>query len=107
MVEGINVPAQAFAQCKSHTCEPCIFAKQHKSPFPTTGEAKDAKAPLHLIHMDVCGPFNMPSLGGCKYVATFLDDYSKMSFVGPITYKSEVPDIVQEVIQQLEKQSGR
>ena len=106
MVEGVNVPAQTFAQCKSHTCEPCIFAKQHKSPFPTADEAKDANAPLHLIHMDVCGPFHMPSLGGCKYVATFLDDYSKMSFVRPITYKSEVPDIVQEVIQQLEKQSG-
>ena len=35
------------------------------------------KTPLHLVHSDVMGPFKTPSLGGARYVLTFIDDYSK------------------------------
>ena len=42
--------------------------------------------------MDVCGPFPEPSLGGSMYVATYLDDYSKLSMVRPLASKSQVPE---------------
>ena len=46
------------------------------------------------------------SLGGSWYLATYLDDYSKMSVVKPIRYKSDVPALTKEVVNFLEKQSG-
>jgi hypothetical protein len=47
------------------------------------------------------------SLGGSKYLATFLDDYSKLSIVRPITHKSDTAGVVREVIQLMETQSGQ
>ena len=40
------------------------------------------------------------------YLATYLDDYSKLCVVKPIKRKSEVPAVTKEVINFLEKQSG-
>ena len=114
MVNGINVSPEAFKEQKTIICEPCIMAKHPKSPFPTSDKAADGEAAepevnqlLQLVHMDVFGPMPEPSLGGSKYGATFLDDHSKLSIVRPITFKSEVPKTVREVIQLLETQSGQ
>jgi hypothetical protein len=54
--------------------------------------------------MDVLGPLP-ESIGGSRYLATFLDDYSKLSVVRPIRYKSEVAAIVMNTIAQLQLQS--
>ncbi|GKD00293.1 putative RNA-directed DNA polymerase [Tanacetum coccineum] len=32
---------------------------------------------LDLVHSDVCGPIKTKTLGGCSYVVTFIDDYSR------------------------------
>ena len=103
MVQGINltqgqVPAQKV-------CETCVMAKQHCHTHPSS--ASKASAPLELIHMDVMGPLQEASCGGCKYVATFLDDFSKLSMVRGLVSKSDVPTVVKEVLQLLEKQSSR
>ena len=105
LVKGINLPAGSFKDAKTATCEPCIMAKHHKAPFPTS-ERETSKA-LDLIHMDLCGPMPVASLGGNKYVATFLDDFSKMSFVRIIDSKAKTPTVVREVIKELQTQCGR
>ncbi len=56
--------------------------------------------------MDVYGPLQVPSSGGAKYIATFLDDYSKLSIVRNVPQKSGVAQAVQEVLQMLETRSG-
>src|SRR5947209_362323 len=105
LVKGINLPAGSFKDAKPTTCEPCIMAKHHKAPFPSS-ERETSKA-LDLIHMDLCGPMPVASIGGNKYVATFLDDFSKMSFVRIIDSKSKTAGVVREVISMLETQCGR
>ena len=57
--------------------------------------------------MDVCGPLEKPSLGGCRYFATFLDDFSKLSYVQPLVRKSDVASATKGVLAQLENLSGR
>ena len=104
MVDGINVAVSDFKAAKATVCEPCIMAKHHKAPFPTS--ERDSTEALELLHMDLCGPMPMPSLGGSKYVATVLDDYSKMSFVRILSSKSETTSAVREVIRLLENQTG-
>jgi len=57
--------------------------------------------------MDVCGHMQEPSLGGSKYVATFLDDFSRLSVVVPVPSKAEVIPTVKKIINMLETQSGQ
>ena len=48
----------------------------------------------------------MPSLGGSRYFATYLDDFSKVSVVQPIARKSDVAAMTRDVLAQLERLSG-
>ena len=43
-------------------CQACVEGKLHKSQFPTTG-GRRAKELLGLVHSDVCGKMQTPSLG--------------------------------------------
>lgn len=48
--------------------------------------------------MDLCGPMPVPSLGGTRYIATFVDDYSKYSVVRCVEHKYDIPDVVEDVL---------
>lgn len=104
LVDGIGVPANAFKTAGAEVCEPCELSKQHRHPFPAS-ETKTAR-PVELVHMDVCGPMATTSLGGSKYLATFLDDWTGLCVVKPVALKSEVPAAVQDVLNLLENLSG-
>ena len=60
----------------------------HKLPSPKQSVNRASK-PLELIHTDLCGPMNVDSIGGSKYMLTFTDDYSRYTTVYFITSKSE------------------
>ena len=104
LVAGLNLAPGAFKIARDTSCEPCLFSKQARQPFGVS--TRPAQRPLELVHMDVCGPLHVPSVGGCRYFATLLDDYSKMSVVRPIAYKSQVPSVVRETLVMLENQCG-
>eukprot|EP00253_Pinus_taeda_P016931 PITA_16931 len=44
-------------------CEGCILGKQHRESFPS-GKRIRAKAPLEIIHSDLCGSMQAASLAG-------------------------------------------
>ena len=51
--------------------------------------AKPGTAPLEFIHTDIAGPMPVTGVGGKRYWATFLDDYTQTAEVIPIAEKSE------------------
>ena len=69
-------------------CDICAISKQTKSPFNHSSERR--KKPLEIIHSDVCGPFNVPTIGGARYFVTFIDNYSRYCTVYLMKNKSEV-----------------
>jgi hypothetical protein len=86
MVQGIGVPVKDILAAKDNLCEPCALSKHHRLPFDSrTSRAEDT---LHLLHMDLCGPFHVTSLGGSRYTATFQDDYTGLSIVRTLATKS-------------------
>ena len=101
MVKGIDVSAAEFKAAGNKVCEPCVMAKQHRNPFPASTSEK-AAALLNIVHMDVCGPMAVPSLGGCRYIATCLDDFSGLSIVRPIKLKSDIEAFATDMINMLE-----
>jgi GAG-pre-integrase domain len=72
-------------------CEACIYGKSHRVPFEHS-KAKRATGLLDLVHSDVCGPMQVPSMGGSRYYVAFTDDHSKWSDVFCMKLKSEVLD---------------
>ncbi len=106
MVEGIPVPAEHFMQQKKKpNCEECASAKQSRLPFPQS--KTQTTRPLELVHMDVCGPMAVPSHGGAEYLATFVDDYSRLSYVVPLVHKSEVTEAIRDTLVKWENQTGK
>jgi len=69
-------------------CEACIFGKNHRIPF--VKESWRTKFPLELVHIDVCGPMNISSIGGNKYFLTFIDDFSRKTWIYLLKRKDEV-----------------
>ncbi|CAI7756572.1 unnamed protein product, partial [Closterium sp. NIES-53] len=61
-------------------CPDCTIGKLPRTSFPTS--TTRASAPLELVHTDVCGPMQTPEREkGSKYFITFLDDFSRLSWV--------------------------
>lgn len=68
-------------------CEVCAKGKQCRRPFKKSGaRASDV---LQLIHSDLCGPINVASMGGARYILTFVDDFTRKTFVYFLRAKSE------------------
>ncbi|KAI5349042.1 hypothetical protein L3X38_001929 [Prunus dulcis] len=86
-------------------CQVCAIGKSHREAF---GKEKiwRASLPLELVHSDVCGPMQTPSIGGNKYFLTFIDDCTRMCWVYFMQFKSEVFNIFKKFKAMVELQSG-
>lgn len=104
LVTGMHVSAVKFREKLTTVCEPCVQGKQTRLPFPES--ATKSRKPCELVHMDVCGPMPVTSTGGSKYFCTFLDDYSKLSVAVPIARKSDVTEVVKDVLGKWELKTG-
>jgi transposase InsO family protein len=51
---------------------------------------------LDLVYSDVCGPFEVESLGGNQYILTFIDDASRKMWVYFLRTKDKVFNYIQE-----------
>ena len=76
------------------TCKGCAKGKNVKNPF-LKSETK-TKGMLELIHSDVCGTMPSISLSEYKYYVTFINDYSRKTWIYFLKKKSEVFDKFKE-----------
>lgn len=71
-------------------CEVCVLSKMTRKSFPKAPFSfKRSNGILELIHTDVCS-FPTPTINGEKYFVSFIDDFSRKSFVVILKAKSEV-----------------
>ena len=70
------------------SCESCKSGKHHREKF-ISGVSNRAKEPLELVHTDLCGPMQTPSLTGNVYFMSFIDDYSRKTWVYLLKQKSQ------------------
>ena len=67
---------------------------------------ENASAPLQFVHSDLCGPLSVVSFSGYKYFLTFIDDFSRRTWVYFLKLKSEVFNKFLAFKAFVEKQSG-
>ena len=69
-------------------CNGCAQGKNVKSPFPSSDSK--AKGILDIIHSDVCGPMSATSLSRYVYYVSFIDDFSRKTWIYFLKGKNEV-----------------
>ncbi|KAM1231132.1 hypothetical protein ACFX2F_041302 [Malus domestica] len=82
-------------------CVDCIKGKQTK--YTKKGATRSSKL-LKIIHTNICGPFDAPSFGGEKYFITFIDDFSRYSYIYLLKETSEAVNALQVFITEVERQ---
>jgi hypothetical protein len=75
-------------------CKGCALWNNIKKPFPNSENR--SKGILDLIHSDVCGPMPIKFLGGYLYCVTFIDDFSKNTWLYLLKTEDEVFSKFQE-----------
>jgi transposase InsO family protein len=86
MVTGLPL-----VSCRDGVCAGCVLGKHHQDNFDKCA-SYHASGPLQLVHSDLCGPLSSPSFFGCKYFLTFIDEFSRCTWVYFLKLKSDVFD---------------
>ncbi|GEM08048.1 gag-Pol polyprotein [Rhodotorula toruloides] len=104
-VTGLKVDGSGWSKTSgSHICNVCHVARSSRLPFPWSNSI--ASTPLELVHSDVLS-INVPSLGGRRYIVTFVDVYTRMLWVEPLARKSDVFEAFVQFKAKVENESGR
>jgi len=111
-IKGLKIIAQKEMvrgllklQESSQVCTDCMVGKQHREVIPKESSWR-ASQRLELIHFDICGPINLESNSNKKYFITFIDDYSRKSWVYFMSEKFVALDIFKKFKIMVEKDSG-
>jgi hypothetical protein len=100
MVEGMSNCSLDF-----DFCEHCLYGKQNRVRFPSG--ATRAEGILQLVHSDVFGPVSVPSLGKSMYYVSFIDEFSRKTWIYFLRKKSEVFDRFKEFKALVENQTEK
>ena len=86
----------------SISCSVCKLAKSKTLPFPSG--AHRASTCFEMIHSDVWGISPVVSHAHYKYFVTFIDDYSRFTWIYFLKYKSEVFSMFKKFLMYVENQ---
>jgi len=82
-------------EISSKVCDTCLLGKHPRNAFSSSTSSR-SKELLNVVYSDVCGPLEVPSLGGNKYFISFVDEFSRKIWLYLIKAKSEAFDMFQK-----------
>lgn len=103
VVTGLGISAGKLKE-PARVCEPCTEGSMRKSHDRAIGHTYEV---IELLHTDLAGPVNVPSLGGARYALSLVDDRSNFASVGFLKKKDEAAWFIESEIRRLETLSGR
>jgi len=89
---------------KAEICDACQRGKSHQLPYPKSTSV--STSPMDLVFSDVWGPAPT-SVGKNSYCVSFIDDYSKFTWIYLLRHKSEVFSCFRDFQNLVERQFGR
>ena len=72
----------------SYVCRHHLHGKQTKTSFKIKEHTPSQR--LEIIQTDLCGPTRTKSMQGERYLMSFIDDYTRMTWVAFLKRKSKV-----------------
>jgi hypothetical protein len=92
-------------QFSEGVCEGCILGKHPEEKFEK-GKVRRASSSLDIVHSDLMGPFPHPSISKARCVLTFINDYSRYTWVYFLRQKSEAFEHLKYFKALVETQTG-
>ncbi|PRQ17740.1 putative RNA-directed DNA polymerase [Rosa chinensis] len=89
----------------SKLCKDCMVGKQHRESIPKKSMWR-ASHRLQLIHSDICGPIKPLSNNRKRYLISFIDDYSRKTWVYFLNEKSQAFTTFKSFKCLVEKETG-
>ena len=89
----------------SSPCDMCFRAKQTREVF--NDSSNKTSECFSLIHVDVWGPYRVPSSCGAVYFLTIVDDFSRAVWTYLLLEKIEVKVVLKQFLAYTEKQFGK
>ena len=83
-------------------CDVCLRAKQTRDCFPIS--MNKTSMIFELIHVDLWGPYRVPSHSGARYFLTIVDDYSRGVWLYLLNDKTEAPEQLRNFFALTERQ---
>lgn len=93
-----------FVDDKNFQCEACVLGKQHRLPY--NGHNATTTKCGELIHADLCGPMQVNSFGGARFVLLLKDDFSHMRFAYFLKSKDETISKIKTFVEFVQNQTG-
>nr|GEV14325.1 integrase, catalytic region, zinc finger, CCHC-type, peptidase aspartic, catalytic [Tanacetum cinerariifolium] len=87
---------------KDQLCYSCELSKEKRSSFKSKA-VPSSKGRLNLLHMDLCGPMQVASINGKKYILVFVDDYSRYTWTLFLRSKDETPEVLKEFLKMIQR----
>jgi hypothetical protein len=104
MATGIQLDKKS----KVGACDGCLMGKHARAPFPKGPEPDEAvRKPGVILHADLQGPFDTPSISGARYTLVILDGAVKYAFKYYPKTKDEVPRYIKLCIAHVENHTSR
>jgi hypothetical protein len=98
-----NLPCAQFDGSSVSVCDACACAKAHQLPYSVS--SRSSSTPLELIYSDVWG-LTIDSFGRKNYYVSFIDDYSKFTWIYLLHHKSEASKYFVEFQKLIERRLG-
>lgn len=81
------IPDIPHALSDAQLCLTCPMAKLSKLPFDLSDSHSPEK--FGLVHLDIWGPYKVPTKGNLRYFLTIVDDHSRYTWLTLLAYKSD------------------
>ena len=92
-----------FSHLSSLDCESCQLGKQSRTSFPKRVNNR-AASPFAVVHSDIWGPSRVVSVLGHQYFVTFIDDYSRCTWLYLMKSRSELFSIFESFFAEIKTQ---
>ena len=100
MIKDAKMPVKPIGPSVCHGCQE---GKMVQRPFPSNQNKRHYK-PFELLHLDTCGPMEVDSLGGSKYMLLIVDEGSGCMKGFCLRAKSESEDCIKRYIMAVQTQ---
>jgi len=94
-----------LSNLSSLSCESCLLGKHSRSSFPSSVSQR-ASSPFALVHSDIWGPSRVKSNLRFQYFVTFIDDFSRFTWLFLMKNRSELFSIFQTFFNEIKNQFG-
>ena len=104
LVDGVPSITLSRDEC---VCEACLYGKMARKPFPTLPATSRATAVLDIVHSDIMGPMEVPSISGARFILLFVDDRTRYKHCYILKRKSEALQSFKDYQTLVEKVHGK